>query len=720
MNYRLAALLVVLVLVLPVVSVTTHADGAPTILITVTNQVDIDYFGGVTINSAVDFHNNGTSDTGTLPVSLTYGGALTPFVTNMTSNFNVTNVAMGVSTTTYSFDLNSTGAGNDTVLTFTLTLAGMVQEPSPGVRTYNLTNFPDVQVSGGVYSNATAILTLPGGVTPTTNMSQYGYTQLEFPVQYYYEQFYNNTVPQVEYVPVSYPESDLLYFVNNTVTVDNFGWVYIDTLVTINNTGQSGTGTLPLNMTFYGSYQPYLWNESSSVPVSSTQLGNGIESYIFNLPSIVAGGSGQLLFHMKTWGTVNEYTAGTYTYNLTTFPTVDIQGALLYNATSTISLPSGATLSSDLSPYYFVQLPPSNPVYEQIWNTTYIAPSTMVIPVNFTASSPDFNLFQITSLERTIGLAGDGSVLVTDHLSITNYDTQALSEINLTLPASGQYEMREGLVNGGIVDLSAGTITLPVSIAATSMQDFVITYELPRSAVSDNGGTLTINLGAGALNYSQLVQDYSVIFGFPSGTVAQASTPTSFVNQTTMPSVVITAKVPLGWNLYLATPVIVGILIAGLFVFFLYRRRNIQPIEEEGISIVKAKSDVIISLLEQCRLRGEGFSSFEEYSTRRKALEEEKSKVALRLQDFRAKSLKDRSQKALYERIAAEDARLEAIYREGKAALEECIANRLPKGEFEAKIEKLEASAQPLDVLKKPEQKQAQPKPSKSQPKPSK
>jgi hypothetical protein len=84
-----------------------------------------------------------------------------------------------------------------------------------------------------------------------------------------------------------------------------------------------------------------------------------------------------------------------------------------------------------------------------------------------------------------------------------------------------------------------------------------------------------------------------------------------------------------------------------------------------------------------------------------------------RLQDYRARAVKDRAQKAFHDKMAVEDARLEQVYREGKASLEECLAGRLSQKDFEAKIEKLKSAALPTDLLKKPEPKQAQAKPAK-------
>jgi hypothetical protein len=714
LNHRLSALLLVLFLVLPFASVATHADGTPTTLIFVVNQVNIDYFGGVAISTYVTVVNNGTADTGPLSVNMTYGGVLTPHVANMTSNYNVTNVVTGVDTTSYIFSLDSLTAGNSSQIVLNLQLTGMVQETSPGVKTYNLTSFPFVSISGGLLFNATAFLVLPPGVNVTSDLTAYGYFQSLPGTPTYTLQFTNNTVPQVSFVPVSYVQPEILFSVNNTVSIDNFGWIYTDTAVTVNNTGQAASGILSANLTYFGLYVPYTWSQSSSGTLVSTQATNDTTSYLLSLPSIEAGGSAQLLLHLKTWGMVNEFTDGAYTYNLTNFPIVTIPGGALFNATSLISLPVATTVSSDLTQYGFVQQAPANPTYEQIY-TDYSVPIPSVLLVNFTASSADFGLFQINRVQRTVGMAGDGSVLITDTISITNNDTQDLSSINLTLAASGQYTLKEGYVDGGSISLSSGIISLPVPISALSRQNLVIQYELPSSAVKDNSGTLTIDIGSGALRYSNLVQSYSVIFSFPSGTVAQASTPTMFVNQTVMPAVVLTAKVPLGWNLYLATPAIVGLLIAAVFIFFLYRRTDLQPFEEDGISIIQAKAAVITSLLEQYRLRGEGFAPFDDYSAKRKSLEEEKTKVTARLQDYKARSLKDKAQKSFYDKMAVEDARLEQLYREGKASLEECLASRLSQKDFDAKIEKLKLAAMPTDLLRKAEQKQAQPKPAKQQ-----
>jgi hypothetical protein len=396
---------------------------------------------------------------------------------------------------------------------------------------------------------------------------------------------------------------------------------------------------------------------------------------------------------------VNEFTGGTYTYNLTNVPIVTIPGATIYNATSTISLPLGVTVSSGLTSLGFVEESSNYPTYTQYF-TDYSSPTSSRVLVNFTASSSNFGLFQIDSVQRTISLAGDGSVLVTEVVTVRNFDTQDVSAINLTHPASGQFSLREGYVDGGAVSLLTGVLTLPVPISGSSLQSFVLQYTMRSSAVKDNGGTLTIDVGKGALNYTNMVKSYNVLLSFPSGTVAQASTPTSYVNQTIMPDVVLTAKVPLGWNIYLVTPALVGVLIAAVFLFFFFRRADLRPFEEEGLSIIKEKSDIVTSLLEQYRLRGEGFSSFDEFSAHRRSLEEERTKTSGRLQDYKAKAIKDKAQKAFFDRMAVEDVRLEQLYREGKVSLEERIAGRLSPKDFDVKMEALKASAKPANLLK--------------------
>jgi len=703
LNHRLGALLLALLLALPVAAATVHADASST-LVYVSNSVYLDLFGNVEISTGVTLVNNGTTDTGPLNLSLTYGGNLTPFVVNQTSNFNVTNTVVGSSTTTFDFNVSSVAAGNSSQLNFDLKLNGTVQYTGPGTRFYNLTTFPVVGLPGATLANATSYLTLPLGANATTNLTQYNYTlQFASPPSYNLV-FTNGTLPVSSFVPVDYTQPDVVFRVDNSVTVDQFGWTYINTVVTVNNTGTTATGTLPVNMTYDNLLPPYTWNESSSSSSVNTTATNSTTSYELSLPSVGPGAGAQASLSLKTWGVINEYSQGAYTYNFTTFPDVDIPGAGIYNATSTISLPSGTSLSTDLTGYGFVAQPPANPVYTQYF-TDYAAPTPESIAVNFSVtSSTDLGLFQIDSVDRTVGITGSGSILVTDTVTITNFDTQDITSLNLTYPATGQFALKEGWVDGGTITLSNGIINLPVPISATSLQTFVLQYTLPRAAVVDNGGTLSIDLGVWALNYTNLVQSYTVSFSFPSGTVAQASTPTSFVNSTVMPDVLLTARVPFGWNLYLVTPALIGMIIAAVFIFFLFRRTNLEPYEQEGIAIVKAKSDVVSSLLEQYRLRGEGFSPFEDYSAHRKALEEEKAKLTSRLQDFKAKALRDKAQRPVYDRTAAEDARLEQIYREGRASLEERIAGRLAPKDFESKIMKLKESAQPRSPLKEKKQ----------------
>jgi hypothetical protein len=325
LNHKLTAMLLLLVLVLPMLSVASHADATPTILIYVYNQVAIDYSGTVSIYALVNVINNGTTDSGPLAMNMTYGGVLTPYVSNLTSTSNVTSVQTGASSTTYFFNLGNITAGNSTQISFSLTLVGMVQAPTAGVRTYSLTNFPNVQIQGGVLANASSLIILPQGVNVTSDLTQFGYVQPTPGTLRYTQVFSNSTIPQVSIVPVSYVIPDILYLTDNKVSIDNFGWVYLDTVVTMNNTAPSDSGTLPLNMTFFGLNVPYTWNMSSSSSVTGVQTSSNTTSYNFNVPSIAAGGSSQFLFHLKMWGTINEFSSGTYTYNLTTFPIVKIQ-----------------------------------------------------------------------------------------------------------------------------------------------------------------------------------------------------------------------------------------------------------------------------------------------------------------------------------------------------------------------------------------------------------
>jgi hypothetical protein len=50
--------------------------------------------------------------------------------------------------------------------------------------------------------------------------------------------------------------------------------------------------------------------------------------------------------------------------------------------------------------------------------------------------------------------------------------------------------------------------------------------------------------------------------------------------------------------------------------------------------------------------------------------------------------------------VAAEDVRLEQVYKEAKVALEELLAGRLSPKDFEIRMQELKGSAQPRSVLK--------------------
>lgn len=247
MNHRLGALLLVLVLVLPVAATVAHADTSTT-LVYVSNSVTLDLFGNVAIDTSVTVINNGTATTAPLTVSLTYGGVLTPYVVSQTSNFNVTDTVTGASTTTYSFNISTLTAGNSTQLTFDLLLNGTVQKTGPSTRSYTMTTIPVTDVPGASLVNATAFLTLPSGSNATTDLTQYNFTQEFANPPSYTLGFFNNTTPVSSSVTVTYSQPDVLYRVDNTVSIDQFGWTNTDAVVTVNNTGSAATGDLPVNM----------------------------------------------------------------------------------------------------------------------------------------------------------------------------------------------------------------------------------------------------------------------------------------------------------------------------------------------------------------------------------------------------------------------------------------------------------------------------------------
>jgi hypothetical protein len=706
LNHKLAAVFIVLVLALPIFAVPARAD-ASSILVYVANGVIVDNFGGVAINTAVTVYNNGTADAGNLTVGVTYNGIPASLIQNYTSSVSVTGVTTGATSTTYSLLLVNMSAGAFSQATLTLRLKGAVKNPSSGRFSLSFPTFPDVSAAGASLANASSTLVLPLGASLLDNITSLGFLPQGTLPPSFTQLFQNGTVPQSTFLTVNFTQPSIVYSEAGNVTVDNFGWTNVDTSLIVTNLGNSATGPLPASMTFFDVFPPITENFFSTLPVTSSYTADNT-IYTFTIPDVPAGQNYTMSLHLRAYGAIGEFSPGTYTYNLTNFPVVQIPNAVLYNATSLISLPLATTVGSNMQSFGFATQTTNYPSYLQgFYNNT--APLPALILVNFTTSSTaNFGLYEISSLERTLSLAADGSVLVTDHLLIFNHDTQDLSYINLTVPAFGSFNLLEGLVNGGVVDLSTGLLSLKAPISARSEQNVVLQYKLPASAVNDAGGTLTLTIGSGALVYRNVVRSYTVDTNFPSGTVTQATPSTSFANVTVLPAVTITAKVPFGWNLYTITPVVAALLIAAVFIFFLYRQPGVEEFEEEGTSVMQDKAAVVSALLEQYKLRGEGFSSFDDFSAKRKALEEDKNRVSVRLQDFRARSARDRAQKAFYDKMAVEDARLEQLYREGKQALEEKLAGRMPLKDFSTKLTRLRESARPADLLKKAEKKAEQ------------
>jgi len=484
----------------------------------------------------------------------------------------------------------------------------------------------------------------------------------------------------------------LLYTITNLVSVDNFGWVYVDTTVAITNNGTVDSGPFLMNMTFMDVFPPHTYELKTNGTLSSIETDVNSTTYWFDVANVPAGDTVAVNLWVKLWGMISEYTPGSYTYNFTSFPIVLFPGGLVTNATSQLQFVPDVTPSTDLPSFGFVRQAKAYPTFlKQYVNETQLFAE--FLRVNFSsASTASFVLYRIQSVDRELFLNDDGRVMVADHIIIRNEDTQDITVLNLTVPTGGDFYLKQGLVDGGAISLQFGQVSLPFPVSASSLGDILLTYPMPPSAVAESGGALVLNVSGSVLSFVNLVDRYSLNYSFPEGTEVHASGPLTYSNVTSIPTIMITAKVPWGWSLGSATPVGLGALLAVSSVYLLYRRSDVQPYEEEGREILDSKSKVVLDLLELYRLRGEGYSSLDMYSTERKGLEEEKNKITSRLNDFRVKAQKDKVQKAFYEKLAAEDLRLEQAHREGKHLMEERLAGRLAEKEFTAKIMALERS----------------------------
>jgi hypothetical protein len=505
----------------------------------------------------------------------------------------------------------------------------------------------------------------------------------------------------------------LYYTVNNAVTIDGAGWAYVDTNVTITNNSTVDSGAFVLNMTYFGQYPPYTYDFRTDGNLASVTVGDNATTYFFNVANVPASSNLTINLHARLWGVIDEPSPSSYTYNFTTFPITLFPNGFITNATAALSFVQDVSVTSDLPGLGFTRLAATGPSYVKYYfNETQL--QAEVVRVNFTASSTStFALYRIKSVDRTLSLTGDGAVQVTDRIVIWNQDTADITVLNLTSQPGGSYHLKEGILDGGVVSLDFGLLNLPFPISARSYGDIVLTYVLDSSAVSSSDSSLIVTVGSKALTFINMVDHYSLRFNFPQGSAAQASGALDYYNVTTMPAVVVTANVPFAWGLAGAAPAAVGVLAALVFLFFLFRRQPLQPYEEEGLSIIRSKAQVITGLIEQYRLRGEGYSPFDSYSAERKALEEEKSRIAMKLADYKARPSKEKAQKTFVDKIVADDAKLEQLYREAKQMLEERTASRLSEKDFSSKMQNLERSAQSFLTTKKPSKKQEPAKPAK-------
>jgi len=484
------------------------------------------------------------------------------------------------------------------------------------------------------------------------------------------------------------------YSLNSNYVVNRFGWVSAKIVVDVHNVGYMVSQPTPISIAFPKFYYTSLWSYNisgiSAVPV----LSQNSTYYNSTLPSIPAGGGLNISIGMEFYGLILSPGGEQYLFPITPIPIVTLPDSSVINATTFFKLPSSVQVINTLSLLQrnFTEVN-GNPNYYRYsyTNLTNVYPFPVNVEFNATSTS-SFAIFRISNLDRIIKYGVDGSVIVTDELTIMNNDSVELTSVNLTRPVSGTYEIGEGLIHPSPYSLNSGILTLPAPIPYKGVSIVDITYQLNRSSISQTNDGLEINLSKQGLVYPALVGNYEVTTQLPAGSSVRFLGQSSFVNVTSTPSVVLVIKVPSEYLLRPVFPVaVVGLAIA-LVVYMVYSRTEKEGAEGEVESVIARKKEIILGLLEDIRLRGEGFTPYAYFTDERKQFEAERNRLNSIINDIKAKVKKDKSYRQAVDRLTAVDMKMEQAYKEAKQALEDKLSNKLTERDFMVKIESLRKS----------------------------
>lgn len=504
-------------------------------------------------------------------------------------------------------------------------------------------------------------------------------------------------------------QNGITYRVDSQSYINTFSYVSVLASVQVNNTASTSSCQLPLSIIFPGYYSKYLISyNSSGVALTMFQRNN---SLYFNgtLPSIEPGKGILVMLGLTLWGMVYESqtsssTTPDYTFSTASIPMVYLPGAVITNATSTIGLPSSVTVNNipAVNRSFYSQIG-NNLYFYNYRNSSLISSSLVNISFSPTSGSNSFAVYRVVNVTRILTLGQNGAINVQDYVVIQNNDSAALTSLTLTAPAEGQYQISGGVIRPRYISLSSGTLSVsacyslpistpscqPIPVEPHDHATFVIYYSLPSSAIKKTQSGLLVNVSSGTLNYPSLYGSYRVIVSFPEGSNYSFLTQSSFNNISKIPTVLISAKVPFGYQLDPLFAVAVAVLIIFSAVFAIYSVRNKGGIEAEVDDIIRRKKNVVAWLVEDIRQRGEGFAPYAYFTEERKDYEDSRNRLNAKINNLRELAKKDKSYRQAVDRLIQEDAKIEQAYKEARQILEDKLAGRVDEEKFRQKIKEL-------------------------------
>lgn len=451
-------------------------------------------------------------------------------------------------------------------------------------------------------------------------------------------------------------------------------------------------------MNFPGYYHRYLLNYNSTGISLTESYYNNTLHFNGTLPSLQPGQGIEVMLGMELWAMVKEVAStgfgipSGYYFATTSIPGVSIPGGIIYNATSTIGIPSSVTILTFpvIGNVTYTQL--STSLYFYIYrNASQIRPSIVNMSFSGSSGTASFAIVRVVNVTRVLTLAQNGQVGVEDIVTVQNNDTSPITSMQLTNPASGQFQIAAGVIRPIYISLSSGVVnvasnTQPLPVEPNDKATFKLFYTLPLNAITRTSSGIQVNISKGALTYPSFYGTYKVEASFPVGSKVNFLTQNQFSNAASFPPVLLVVEPPAGLQLrpVLSVALVAAVMFITVFMIYIYRNRG-GP-EAEVDSILYEKRRTIAWLVEDIRFRGEGFAPYAYFTEERKQYEESRNRLNVRINALKDIAKKDKSYRQAVERLVAEDAKLEQIYKESRQILEDKLAGKLSEKDFRERI----------------------------------